>query len=99
MQKVIKVKKCTYFSIPSIPQAGLFPPMTLEAFQAFTTYWYAQAQAQTQTRKGQFLVPPMAPFFPPPVQLVVKFSKLANEARQLGCETFSGTVNAIAAKN
>ena len=46
------------FSIPPIPQARFFPPMTLEAFQAFTTYWYAQAH-------GQFFVPPMAPFVPP----------------------------------
>ena len=31
------------FPIPLVPQAGLFPPMSLEAFQSFTTYWYAQA--------------------------------------------------------
>ena len=33
------------FSIPPMPQARFFPLITLEAFQAFTTYWYAQAQA------------------------------------------------------
>ena len=31
------------FSVPLMPQARCFPPMTLEAFQAFTTYWYGQA--------------------------------------------------------
>ena len=36
------------FSILFIPQAGLYPPMTFEAFQAFTIYWYAQTQTQTQ---------------------------------------------------
>ena len=30
------------FSIPPMPQAGFFPPMTSEAFQAFTNCWYAQ---------------------------------------------------------
>ena len=34
------------FSIPPMPQAGFFPSMSPEAFQAFTNYWYAQAQAQ-----------------------------------------------------
>ena len=51
-----------------MPQVEFFPPMTLETFQAFTTYWYAQAQAQAQTRakKGQFLMPLMAPIVLPP---------------------------------
>ena len=44
-------------------------------------------------------MPPMAPFVPPPTQLVIKLSKLVKEARQLSCETFSGTVNAVATKN
>ena len=44
-------------------------------------------------------MPPMAPFVPPPTQLVIKLSKLVKEARQLGCETFSGTVDAVIAKN
>ena len=33
------------FSIPPMPQAGFFLPMTFKAFQVFTTYWYAQVQA------------------------------------------------------
>ena len=34
--------------IPPIAQARFFPPMTFEAFQAFTNYWYTQVQAQAQ---------------------------------------------------
>ena len=41
----------------------------------------------------------MALFVPPPAQPMVKLSKLVKEARQLGCETFSGTVDVVAAKN
>ena len=33
------------FLVPPMPQIKFFPPMTFETFQAFTTYWYAQAQA------------------------------------------------------
>ena len=38
-------------------------------------------------------------FAQPSTQQGKKLSKLVNEARLLGCETFSGTVNAIVAKN
>ena len=44
-------------------------------------------------------MPPMAPFVPPPARPNVKLSKLVKEVRQLGCETFSGTIEAVAAKN
>ena len=89
------------FLVPPIPQAGLFSPMTSESFHAFTTFQYAQAQAQAQTKakKGQFLMPPIAPFVPPLAQPAIKLSKLVKEARQLGCETFSGTVDAVTTKN
>ena len=75
--------------------------MTLKAFQVFTNYYYAQAQAQAQTQagQGQFIMPFTTPFVPTPAQLVVKFSKLVKEAKQLGCETFSSTVDAITTKN
>ena len=75
--------------------------MTLEAFQAFTNYWYAEAQAQThaQVGQGQFPVPPTITFVPPLAQPVVKIFKLVNEARQLGCKTFSNFVDVVAAKN
>ena len=67
------------FLVPPIPQARPFPSISLEAFQAFITYWYAQAQAQAQP--------------------TLKLSKLVKKARQLGCDTFSSTVNAISIKN
>ena len=38
-------------------------------------------------------MPPPAPSIPPPVQPVIKLFKLVKKARQLGCETFSGTVD------
>ena len=44
-------------------------------------------------------MPPMALFVSPLTQPVVKLSKLVKEARQLGCETFSGTVDVVVAKN
>ena len=44
-------------------------------------------------------MPFMEPFFPPLFQPVVKLSKLVKEARQLGCETFSFTVDAVVANN
>ena len=44
-------------------------------------------------------MPPMGPSVPPSAQPIIKLSKLVKEARQLGCETFLGTVDAVAAKN
>ena len=41
----------------------------------------------------------MAPFVLPPAQPTLKLSKLVKEERQLGCETFSGTVDAVVGKN
>ena len=41
----------------------------------------------------------MEPFVSPPTQPTLKLSKLVKETRQVGCETFSDTVDAIAAKN
>ena len=35
----------------------------------------------------------------PPAQLVIKLSKLVKKARYLGCKTFLGTMDAVAAKN
>ena len=42
---------------------------------------------------------PMAPFIMPPAQPILKLSKLVKEARQLGCETFSSIIDAVAIKN
>ena len=44
-------------------------------------------------------MPPIAAFVPPPTQPVVKLFRLVDEAKQLGCETFSSTVDAVVAKN
>ena len=44
-------------------------------------------------------MPPMAPLVTPPVQPTVKLSKLVKEVRQLGCETFFGTVDVVTIKN
>ena len=41
----------------------------------------------------------MATFAQPPTQPIVKLSKLIKKARQLGCQTFFGTIDAVAAKN
>ena len=41
----------------------------------------------------------MTTFAQPATQLVVKLSKLVKEAKQLGRETFSSTVDAMATKN
>ena len=41
----------------------------------------------------------MAPLVIPPAQPILKLFKLIKEARQLSCETFSGIVDTVAAKN
>ena len=73
--------------------------MTPEAFQAFTNYQYASTQAQVQAGHGEYLVPPTITFAQPPTQSIVKLSKLVKKARQLRCETFSGTIDIVAMKN
>ena len=44
-------------------------------------------------------MPPIVTFAQPLAQPVVKLSKLIKESRQLGCETFSGIVDVVVAKN
>ena len=46
------------FLVLPMPQAGFFPLMTSEAIQAFSNYWYAQAQAN----QDQYLMPPTITF-------------------------------------
>ena len=43
-------------------------------------------------------MPPMAPIVPLPAQSAIKLSKLVKKARQLGYETFSGTVDVVVKK-
>ena len=80
-------------------QPGFFPPMTSEAFQAYTNFWYAQAQAQAKAGQSRYSMPPTTTFAQPSAQLVVKLSKLVKEARQLGCEIFSILIDIVVAKN
>ena len=44
-------------------------------------------------------MPPITTFVSPPAQPIVKLFMLVKEARQLGCETFLGIVDAVATKN
>ena len=44
-------------------------------------------------------MPPITIIAQPSAQLVVKLSKLVKKAKQLGCEIFSGSVDAVVAKN
>ena len=87
------------FPIPPMPQLRFFPPMTPEAYQAYSNFWYAQAQAQAQTRLGQFPMPPTTTFPQPSTNTWIKLSKLVKEARMLDCEIFSGSVDAVVARN
>ena len=87
------------FPTSPMPQPEFFPPMTPEAYQAYANFWYAQAQAQAQAGLGQFLMPPMTTFPHSSTTSGIKLSKLIKEARTLGCETFSGTVDAMVARN
>ena len=60
-----------------MPQLGFFPPMTSKVFQAYTNFWYTQAQAG----QGQYPMPPTVTFVQPPAQPIVKLSKLVKEAK------------------
>ena len=44
-------------------------------------------------------MPPTVIFAPPLAQPTVKLSKLVKKVRQLGCETFSSTIDVVATKN
>ena len=73
--------------------------MTFEAYQAYMNFWYTQTQAQSQVKKMLYSAPPPTTFAQPSTQQGVKLSKLVKETKLLGCETFSGLVDAIMAKN
>ena len=44
-------------------------------------------------------MPPIATPVQPPAQSIIKLSNLVKEARQLGCEIFSDTLDVVAARN
>ena len=89
------------FQVPLMPQPGFFPPMTPEAYQTYMNFWYAQSQTQVPVRQMPYpiLPPPQTAHTQPSTQTVPKLSKLVKEARLLGCQTFSGSVDPIVAKN
>ena len=91
------------FPTPPMPQSRFFPSMTPKACQAYANFWYAQAQtqaqAQAQTGLGQFPIPPSTTFPQPSTNSGTKLSKLIKKAKTLGCETFSGSVDAVVARN
>ena len=87
------------FQVSPMPQPRFFPPITLKAYQAYMNFWYAQTQAQMQVGQMPFSTSPPTTFAQPSTQQGVKLSKLVDEVRLLGCETFSGTMGAIMAKN
>ena len=64
-------------------------------------FWYAQSQTQVPVGQMPYSVPPppQVVHAQPSTQTVPKLSKLVKEARLLGCQTFSGSVDAIVAKN
>ena len=67
--------------------------------QTFDAQTQAQAQAQAQAGLGQFPMPLMKNLPQSSSSSGIKLSKLIKEARTVGCETFSGTVDAIVARN
>ena len=44
-------------------------------------------------------MPPTLTFAQPSTQLVVKLSKLVKEVKQLGCKTFSRSIDAVVVRN
>ena len=66
-------------------------------------FWYVEAlalpQAQAQIGQGQYSMPPTITFTQPSTQPGVKLSKLVKEAKQLGCETFSSSIDVVVIKN
>ena len=64
------------FQVPLMPQPRFFPPITIEAFQAYTKIWYAQAQTQAYVGQAQYPVPPTTTF--------------AQESKTVGMRDFFG---------
>ncbi|WRX29420.1 Reverse transcriptase domain - like 10 [Theobroma cacao] len=71
--------------------------MPTEAAQALAAFFTAMA-GQAQTSQVPLIVPLVTPLVPPPVQ-DVSISKKLKEARQLGCVSFAGELDATVAKD
>ncbi|WRX24309.1 Retrotransposon gag domain - like 10 [Theobroma cacao] len=81
---------------PHLPPPTSIPAMPTEAAQALAAFFTAMA---SQTQIGQ--IPPIVPpttLSVPPIQ-DVSISKKLNEARQLGCMSFKGELDATVAKD
>ncbi|EOY31685.1 Uncharacterized protein TCM_038736 [Theobroma cacao] len=78
------------------PPTGI-PAMPTEAAQTLAAFFAAIA-GQAQTGQVSPVVPPATPLVPPPIQ-DVSISKKLKEARQLGCVSFTGELDATVAKD
>ncbi|WRX30363.1 hypothetical protein QQP08_022850 [Theobroma cacao] len=81
---------------PPLPPTGI-PAMPTEAAQALAAFFTAMAGG-AQTGQVSPIVPPVTPLVPPSVQDVSIFKKL-KKARQLGCVSFTGELDATVAKD
>ncbi|EOX94156.1 Gag protease polyprotein [Theobroma cacao] len=81
---------------PPLPPTSI-PTMPTEAAQALAAFFTAMAGG-APTSQVPPMVPPVTPLVPPPVQDVSIFKKL-KEARQLGCVSFTGELDATVAKD
>ncbi|EOY03313.1 Gag protease polyprotein [Theobroma cacao] len=81
---------------PPPPPTGI-PTMPTEATQALAAFFTAMAGG-APTGQVPPIVPPVTPLVPPPVQ-DVSISKKLKEARQLGCVSFTGELDATVAKD
>ena len=82
---------------PPPPPVEVPPPPPVEAFQAFMTFWNVYT-AQAQAGNVPLVATPTLALVAPS-QSTNLLSKQLKEAQNLGCENFSGTLNAITAKN
>ncbi|WRX25993.1 zinc finger protein [Theobroma cacao] len=78
------------------PPPTSIPPMSPEVIQAMAAFFTAMS-SQAQTSQVPPVVPPVTPSVP--LAHDVSISKKLKEARQLGCVSFVGELDSIAAKD
>ncbi|OMO53166.1 Retroviral aspartyl protease [Corchorus olitorius] len=85
---------------PPPPPVGVPPPPAppVEAFQAFMSFWNVYT-AQAQAGNVPQVAPPITLAPPASPQSTDSLPKRIKEARQMGCETFAGTLDVTVAKN
>ncbi|WRX14201.1 zinc finger protein [Theobroma cacao] len=84
-------------SPPPPPSPIGIPAMPIEVAQALAAFFTVMAGG-AQTGQVSPIVPPVTPLVPPLVQ-DVSISKKLKEARQLGCVSFAGELDATVAKD